>query len=1660
MINLETGQCIGSTRIRGTVDNLNICQDDSLEIVSLLITNKSQQQWRLILKQQANGSTFVYNNERNCSALHLGKFQTTGEIGKTIFPPVRSRLQGLKQLSVEKLTILKQKLAETRSRNVTHGSHIRDDSECNNVTYDGMFRIKNSVFPLEPLSTDRFLSPQFSRQGQHLYTAYCTTSNHVTIHEADISVVPSHMYKLPEVCRDILLTENLFFVVGSCRQLLWVISCPLCEVKINDDSQFNSQAIIAKFQFENSKEVIKSIYRITDFNNTTAGKKSKSKSDNKQAQVLPKKVNDLNIQVALIDTCLVVTNYGVYKVIIRNSLVKTFIELALKGTRDDIGKAIRVASVFGMNVLELFEFAGDVHLANGRFTKAAVLYKLSRCKLLKGVLKTAASGHTAKLLECLNHCLTSPAVTELTTTMRIHLSNLTVFAFSQLILQASSREANKLYKHFLLFLSRNIFYDERWVVEVMSQTCLWKILHHLTTQRGLCVQVLDVLIKIVQSYSSNCGSTSTSLPLKSKYGLLICISEPSLLQAMLTIPHLATSHMKFVIANIKIFHLFILERLATLYDPTNPEFRPKLIRYQSRHRTTSYSSQSSQCDSIDSSDVLEENGLLMEEFIETFLLVLLTLISKKKQKLKHNQILVNRVCDLPGIENRFIDLAINVDFKRRLLAVGYGHVVLIRNGNIYTWGNASHGCLGTGPLISKYGPPQAVTTFRNMDIQVLSVSCGRSHTLAVTNNGLYAWGASQYGQLGLGRVLQTPNPKLISCLANEIVVDAVAGQYHSVALTMDGRVFTWGWGVHGQLGHGNTHHENIPIVVTSLLGNNIRSIAAGHAHTLALSVDGEIYAFGCNIFGQLGIGNNIKSSYPVKITLLSEPICEIASGYFHNLAVSWTNKLYIWGSSPQVLRLQTQAQKKSKLQEFQAAVEKYAEILEEFDTANIVNYRPTSVDGNYPDEFTNVNLSLIDKLAIHTINERKSNYFPYVGKSINLRDINLGLLEETQSHLKPVLVDTSLVNGRIVQISTGCHHSALLTKDGTVYCWGRNLDGQIGNGTRRDVNIPTPLTYNSVSVLGNIPPRNINRSNNSEINSQLDNNIIKSNNKKDENHRVIKAVTVCCGCEFTIAIQPGGTVLSWGSNSVAQLGRPPTKDSSSIAEKLVLIKSSKRIVRLPPPPPPPPLHGAHVALDTLSQVPNIPIPFITYQSYDVTPLAGRIRPLRTIEKTYDELTLHYILEQFNGIYNIDKIMNKCNEVGNYQGYSKLALLEQNIPTALVYQLKSLDAFIYNSNSVDFNRCVEKIKENTELFIKQSEKNFVDTLDEYELKKKQKMSISRSLDSIYLTQAQELYTFDCQGGSEELCDDTKINDIPLDLTDNDIDTKIFSSNNSICHQINRQDIITTTNNDNEEMSLTTCRDIIISDALNVISFYINEVDDCAQAILHQILQTIFDYWIKNTFPMESLENYLIKHLDKLFYSLGLILFCQNELTDVVNINENALLVQPLLTTSNLSTKFCLQVCSMIFEYIENDQSALNLVKSFSSLTSKYYGPSLSGYLIDEENEILPQNILKEIMSTLSSKSIDYHRPFIHIKNSDELSQLFDIVEDTVVFTCGHYFPVSIYLSEIIPQMEAELLVPQPLLFPCTAQVLEKLLSRIFKLEILCPQCIPKAMSATV
>ncbi|XP_040567809.1 probable E3 ubiquitin-protein ligase HERC4 isoform X2 [Lepeophtheirus salmonis] len=136
----------------------------------------------------------------------------------------------------------------------------------------------------------------------------------------------------------------------------------------------------------------------------------------------------------------------------------------------------------------------------------------------------------------------------------------------------------------------------------------------------------------------------------------------------------------------------------------------------------------------------------------------------------------------------------------------------------------------------------------------LMIAAGAEHSMIVTISGtVYSWGKNSYGQLGLGDVNNSYFPRQIRLLRSLIIKFISCGNDHSVVLTEDGGVFSFGQGRFGQLGHGSFNNELLPRKVMELMGTVVSQIACGARHTLALIPSRErLYSFGLGGSGQLG----------------------------------------------------------------------------------------------------------------------------------------------------------------------------------------------------------------------------------------------------------------------------------------------------------------------------------------------------------------------------------------------------------------------------------------------------------------------------------------------------------------------------------------------------------------------------------------------------------------------------------------------------------------------------------------------------------------------------------------------------------------------------------------------------------------------------------------
>jgi len=212
-------------------------------------------------------------------------------------------------------------------------------------------------------------------------------------------------------------------------------------------------------------------------------------------------------------------------------------------------------------------------------------------------------------------------------------------------------------------------------------------------------------------------------------------------------------------------------------------------------------------------------------------------------------------------------------FRQYSVAAGGGHsLVVLPNGDLYAWGNNSHGQVGDGTTTNRYLPEQIINN-------ASSVFAGMDHTLAIKADGtLWAWGRNQYGQLGDGTTQDRHAPVHIM----DDVVSASAGSSflsRSLAVTSDGSLYVWGQG------YGAT-----PVSI----GGNVASVSHGGGHVMIVGQDGTLWGWGNNTSGQLGDGTTIYRPDPV---FIMDDVQSVSAGFNYTMAVRTDGRLYAWGNN-------------------------------------------------------------------------------------------------------------------------------------------------------------------------------------------------------------------------------------------------------------------------------------------------------------------------------------------------------------------------------------------------------------------------------------------------------------------------------------------------------------------------------------------------------------------------------------------------------------------------------------------------------------------------------------------------------------------------------------------------------------------------------------------
>ena len=331
--------------------------------------------------------------------------------------------------------------------------------------------------------------------------------------------------------------------------------------------------------------------------------------------------------------------------------------------------------------------------------------------------------------------------------------------------------------------------------------------------------------------------------------------------------------------------------------------------------------------------------------------------------------------------------------------------------------------------------------------------------VTVTGYPAFAWGSNSGGQLGDGTTTARKTP--VQAGTGTQWVSATAGQNYTLAVRTDGTLWAWGDNSSsGQLGDGTTTNRSAPVQVGT--GTNWDSVSAGLLHTVAVKTDGTLWAWGNNGSGQLGDGTTTNRSTPVQVGT-STAWASVAAGGTHTVALRTDGTLWAWGDN---LR---------------------GELGDGTTTARSA---PAQVGTAHWASVAAGQHHTVAIKADHTLWSWGWNSLGQVGDGTTI------------NRLSPVQVGTDTDWSSLGVGGTTVHSLAIKT-NGTLWAWGFNRDGQVGNGT----------TTNQTSPV--------------QVGTDTD------------------WASAATGQWHSLAVKANGTLWAWGNNESGQLGDGTTTSQSS-----------------------------------------------------------------------------------------------------------------------------------------------------------------------------------------------------------------------------------------------------------------------------------------------------------------------------------------------------------------------------------------------------------------------------------------------------------------------------------------------------------------------------------
>jgi alpha-tubulin suppressor-like RCC1 family protein len=461
------------------------------------------------------------------------------------------------------------------------------------------------------------------------------------------------------------------------------------------------------------------------------------------------------------------------------------------------------------------------------------------------------------------------------------------------------------------------------------------------------------------------------------------------------------------------------------------------------------------------------------------------------------------------------------------VAAGKTHTAAIRtDGLLFAWGGNDYGQLGLSDTVTRNSPTQLGSS------SWTAVAAGEFMTVAIRSGGtLFTWGRGTEGQIGDGSATTRSSPVQVGS-ASWIAITAGEGEYYAAGIAADNYLYTWGYNNLGQLGLINTTNYSSPVQVggqfdtedkyvpTKVGNSSWTAVAAGQYHSLAIRSGGSLFAWGYNNVGQVGDGTNTDRSSPVQIG--SSSWAAISAGESHSVAIASDGKLFAWGRASE---------------------------------GQLGNLSLTAISS--PVQVgTSASWTVITGGRYHTAGINSNNIsiwgwnnYGQIGDNTTVNKSSPVLLGGTAfpyTQSIPVQINSS----SWTVVSAGGTHTAAIRSDSTLWTWGFNSSGQLGDGTTIVRSSPVQIGSSSWTAIVAGGSHTLGISANLVYAWGLG-----TSGQLGDGTAVSKSSPVQIGSSSwtiisagdtqSIAIRTDGTLFTWGLNSSGQLGDATAVNRSS-----------------------------------------------------------------------------------------------------------------------------------------------------------------------------------------------------------------------------------------------------------------------------------------------------------------------------------------------------------------------------------------------------------------------------------------------------------------------------------------------------------------------------------